>query len=115
MLQISYAVQLVIAVSIAYVWIVRFDNIVAEFREYGYSDLFRNTIGAAKIALSTLLVVGIWYPAPVSGAALGMGALMVGAQYSHWRTGHAALKYLPSFVLLLLSIFVAAVHAGMLS
>jgi hypothetical protein len=113
--QLSNVTQVVIALSIAFVWVARFDNIVREFHEYGYSDTFRSAIGAAKIALATLLVVGIWFPAPVVGAALGMAALMAGAQWSHVRARHGWQKFVPSLVLLVLSLFVAAVHAGVLT
>ncbi len=61
----SIIAQVIVALSIGYVWIFRFDNIVKEFKQYGLSDLTRSIIGAAKIALSTLLIAGIWYPALV--------------------------------------------------
>ena len=53
--------QIIIAISIAVVWVFRFDNIVKEFNQYGLSDLMRSLVGAAKISLATLLVAGIWY------------------------------------------------------
>ena len=53
--------QIIIAVSILIVWVFRFDNIVVEFKQYGLSDLIRSMVGAAKISLATLLVVGIFY------------------------------------------------------
>ena len=56
---IHYAIisQVIIALSVAYVWIFRFDNIVKEFKQYGLSDLTRTIVGSSKIALSTLLVM----------------------------------------------------------
>ncbi|MBK7084838.1 MAG: DoxX family protein [Flavobacteriales bacterium] len=54
--------QLVGACSVAYVWIFRYPNVVAEFQHFGLSDEVRNAVGAAKTALATMLVVGIWYP-----------------------------------------------------
>ena len=61
----SIVAQLIVAVSILFVWTFRFDNIVKEFKQYGLSDLVRSIVGASKIALSTLLLAGIWYPALV--------------------------------------------------
>jgi hypothetical protein len=113
MLELAHVAQVVIALSIGCVWVLRFDRIAAEFREYGFSDTFRSAIGAAKIALATLLVVGLWYPPPVVGAALSMALLMGGAQYAHARVRHAWRAFVPSLVLLVLSLFVAAVHAGL--
>lgn len=115
MLNLSIIAQVAIASAVLFVWIFRFENIVREFEEYRLSVLFRSFIGASKIALSTLLVVGIWFPAPVLVAALGMAVLMAGAQWSHLKVHHAFAKFVPSLVLLLLSLFVAAVHAGVVS
>lgn len=106
--------QLIIAFSIVVVWVFRFDNIVKEFKQYGLPDLVRTMVGAVKIALATLLVAGIWYPSLVLVPALLMALLMVGAQIAHFRAKNPWHKYVPSFVLLVLSLFVAAAHAGMI-
>jgi hypothetical protein len=103
--------QVVIAVSIVVVWVLRFDNIVLEFEHFKISNLLRNAIGASKIALSTLLVAGIWYPRLVLIPAILMGLLMVGAQWTHFRVRNPLLKFVPSLVLLILSAFVAVAHA----
>lgn len=112
--QVYAAAQIVIAVSIAIVWIGRFDNIVKEFRQFGLPDLVRTLVGATKTALATLLVAGIWYPVPVVVPALVMAVLMAGAQGAHFSVGNPWPKFLPSLTLLLLSVFVAGVHAGFL-
>ena len=52
--------NIIIAVSIIIVWVFRFDNIINEFKQYGLPDIMRNTVGAMKISLSTLLIVSIW-------------------------------------------------------
>jgi len=106
--------QLVIAFSVVFVWVFRFDNIVKEFKQYGLPDLIRTMVGAAKISLATLLVAGIWYPSLVLIPALLMALLMVAAQIAHIRAKNPWHKYVPSFILLLLSLFVAAAHAGMI-
>lgn len=106
--------QLVIAASIVYVWIFRFDNIVTEFQHFRFSALFRNAVGVAKLALATVLVIGVWYPALVIAAALGMSALMIGAQWAHFRVSNPWGKHVPSALLLALSLFVAGEYAGMI-
>ena len=80
---IAIAAQLIIAVSIIIVWVFRFDNIVVEFKQYGLSDLVRSMVGASKISLATLLVVGIFYQKVVFLSALLMAFLMVCAQIAH--------------------------------
>lgn len=107
--------QVIIALSIAIVWIGRFDNIVKEFKEYGIPDVVRNVVGATKISLATLLLAGIWYPSLVLVPALIMAFLMLCAQIAHFRARHPWQKYLPSLGLLILSLFVAGVHSGLFS
>lgn len=53
-------VQMAIAISVAYVWIFRFHNVEKEFNQFGLSVTVRSFVGAAKTALATLLLVGIW-------------------------------------------------------
>jgi hypothetical protein len=112
--QIAILAQLVVAVSIVIVWVFRFDNIVREFKQYGLSDLVRNSVGASKIALATILVLGIQYEVPVVAAALMMAFLMVCAQGFHIKVRNPLKKYLPSAFLLLLSLFIAAYHHGLI-
>jgi hypothetical protein len=105
----SIIAQVIVALSIGYVWIFRFDNIVKEFKQYGLSDLTRNLVGAAKIALSTLLVAGIWYSHMVLIPALLIAFLMLSAQYFHFKVGNPWQKHMPSLLLLILCLFIAAV------
>ena len=99
--------QLTVAISVAYVWIFRFDNVVKEFKQFGLSDLSRNLVGATKISLATLLVAGIWYSSLVFIPAILMGLLMIGAQYFHFKISNPFMKHLPSLILLVLSAFIA--------
>ena len=111
---IAILAQLIIAISILIVWVFRFDNIVIEFKQYDLSDLIRSMVGASKIALATLLVVGIFYKEVVFISALLMAFLMVCAQIAHIKVKNPLSKYIPSFLLLILSLFVAAVDYGLL-
>ena len=51
---ISLLFQGVVAVSVLIVWVFRYHNVITEFQQFGYSDVFRNFVGASKIAISTL-------------------------------------------------------------
>jgi hypothetical protein len=101
--------QVIVALSIVYVWIFRYDNIVKEFHQYGLSDLTRSITGSAKIALSTLLVAGIWFPDLVLIPSLLIALLMASAQYFHFKAGNPWRKHIPSFLLLAVSLFIAGV------
>ena len=48
--------KIIIAISIFIVWVVRFDNIVDEFKHFGLSNIIRSLVGAAKISMSTVLI-----------------------------------------------------------
>jgi hypothetical protein len=106
--------QVFIACSIALVWVIRFPNVVAEFHEYGIPDWMRTLVGAVKVSLATLLVAGIWYPALVPVPALLMAALMLCALAAHLKVHHAWQKYVPSGLLMVLSLFVAYVYAKLI-
>ena len=112
---LSICAQLIIAISVGYVWIFRFDNIVKEFKQYGISDLLRNMVGAAKIALSTLLIAGLWFPALVLYPSLLMAGLMACAQVAHAKVKNPWPKFIPSAILLFLSLFVAGIHSAYFS
>ena len=114
MSELAGVAQLIVAVSIFYVWIFRFENIVKEFNQYRLSVFIRSMVGAAKIALSTLLVAGIWYPSLILIPALLLALLMAAAQYFHFKTGNPWQKRIPSLLLLLLCIFIAAVSQNLL-
>ena len=112
--KIAIYCQLIIAISVINVWVFRFDNIVKEFVEYGLSDLIRNIVGATKISLSTLLIVGIFYEKVVLASSLLMAFLMICAQIAHVSIKNPIVKYIPSFILLFLSLFVAGVNQGII-
>ena len=99
--------QLIIAISVVYVWTFRFHNVLKEFEQFGLSDLTRNIVGATKISLATLLIVGLWYSSLVLIPSIFMGLLMIGAQYFHLKISNPFIKHLPSLILLVLSAFIA--------
>ena len=100
--------QIIVSISVIIVWIFRYDNIVIEFKQYKLSDLLRNIVGAAKISLATMFILGIWYKDLLIGSSLAMAFLMVCAQLAHVKVKNPWPKYVPSFILLVLSLFIAA-------
>ena len=95
-------VQLSIALSVAYVWIFRFHNVLKEFTSFGLSDVVRNFVGVSKTALSTLLIVGIWYNDLVLVSSILMGLFMIAAQFFHFKVSNPFKQRLPSLLLLIL-------------
>jgi len=111
---VSILAQLIVSTSIIIVWVFRYDNIVSEFKQYGLSDTVRNIVGASKIILATILALDVWYEVPVIAAALSMAFLMICAQAFHVKVRNPLKKYVPSAFLLLLSVFIAAFHHGLI-
>jgi len=123
MRETSIILQLVIAAGIVNVWILRFSrptpwrpdgaaNMAEEFARYGFPAWMRRSIGAAKLTLAALLIVGIWYEplAVASGAAMAL--LMLGALAAHVRIADPLRKSLPAFSLFLSSVLVVLLRSG---
>ena len=99
-------VQVIVAISVVYVWVFRYHNVVREFMEFGVNDILRNVVGASKISLATLLVVGVWFPSLVLIPSFLMGALMICAQFFHFKVKNPLVKHIPSLILLILCFFI---------
>ena len=65
-------------------------------------------MGATKLALAALLLVGIVYAQVALPAAMGMAALMVGALWAHARVRDPLIKSVPALGMLVLSLLVVA-------
>ena len=111
---LSLFFQVVVAVSVLIVWVFRYHNVITELQQFGYSDVFRNFVGASKIATSTLLLTGICYKELTLYAAVSMAVFMFAAQLSHLRVKNPFLQRLPSLVFLLMSLVVALFHSGVI-
>jgi len=101
--------QIIVATSVAYVWIFRYDVIIKEFKQFGLSDLTRTFVGAFKISLATLLIAGIWYSSLITIPAILMGLLMLAAQYYHFKIKNPFIKHFPSLIFLILCVFITLV------
>jgi hypothetical protein len=99
--------QVVVAISVYFVWIFRFHNVLKEFEEFGLSDIVRNFVGASKISIAALLIVGVWQSSYVFISSILMGLFMIAAQYFHFKVKNPFIKHLPSLVLLILCAFIA--------
>src|SRR5210317_1124542 len=110
--------QIIIALGIFNVWIIRYGketnwrggeakNMKEEFASYGLPGGFMVLIGAAKIILAICLIIGIWVPVLVKPSATAMAFLMIGAVSMHVKVKDSMQKSLPAFMMLLLSLVVS--------
>lgn len=110
MVNILFLSTFIVAASVVYVWIFRFDNVVIEFKRFGLNDLVRNFVGVSKISLATSLIISVYYSHNmllIISASL-MALFMFGAQAFHFRIRNTFVKHLPSFLLLVLCIVIIA-------
>lgn len=105
--ELTQLIQITLAISVGFVWVFRFHNVITEFKKFGLSDLTRNFVGASKISLATLIVVGVWHPSLVFIPSILMGLFMIAAQYFHFKAKSIFIKHLPSLILLILCAFLA--------
>jgi len=114
---ISIIAQIIIALGIFNVWILRYNkptrwrggesgNMKEEFATYGLPGWSVSAIRALKILLAVLLIIGIWVPALVIPSAIGMAVLMLGAIAMHIKVKDSFKKSLPALSMLLLSVIV---------
>tara|TARA_Y100000768_G_scaffold120788_1_gene89249 strand:+ start:45 stop:389 length:345 start_codon:yes stop_codon:yes gene_type:complete len=114
MFELSSLFQLIVALSVFFVWTIRYDNVVKEFKEFGYSDLLRNFVGVFKISSATLLLAGIWYTDLILIGSISMAFFMFCAQMSHLKIKNPLIKFVPSLIFLLMSLFITAFNCGLI-
>ena len=69
----------------------------------------------AGISLATILLLAICYDGlPLVEASLGMAFFMLCAQIAHIKVKNPLIKYVPSFIFLVLSLFIAAFNYGVI-
>jgi hypothetical protein len=114
---IILSLQSVIALGILNVWLVRpklstayragnARNMEEEFHVYGLSRRFMLFVGATKLLLAVLLIIGIWLPVVTPFAATIMAILMFGAVMMHVKVHDSFKKTSPALLMLLMNLLV---------
>lgn len=110
MTDLTIGLQTLVAASVFFVWVVRYANIVQEFRQYGLPDWLRDLVGILKMTFSAMLLIGIGRPRFAVVGGIGIAILMGAAVVTHLRMKNPALKMLPSLTLLVLSAAIALIN-----
>jgi hypothetical protein len=116
-------VQVVIALGIFNVWILRFgkstewrggssSNMTEEFAVYGLPGWSVQVIGFLKLLCAAGLIIGLWVPRLILPSAAGLAALMVGAVAMHVKVKDPLKKSLPAFTMLVLCLIVVSSQLG---
>jgi uncharacterized membrane protein YphA (DoxX/SURF4 family) len=112
-LAISIILQVIVALGLLNVWLVRAQKSTAyrggsaqslkeEFAAYGLPDWTYYAVGALKVGSAIALIIGIWIPALVRPPAIIVAVLMIGALAMHAKVKDPLSKSVPALVMLLM-------------
>ena len=118
---ISTILQVVVALGLLNVWLVRAQSSTAyrggsaqslkdEFATYGLPEWTFYLVGGLKIGAAILLIVGIWVPQVVRPSAIVVAVLMIGALAMHAKVKDPLTKSLPALMVLLMVVAITLLH-----
>lgn len=97
-------IKIIVLAAVLFVWVVRYENIIKEFKEYQLPAWFRDFVGILKISFVVMLLND-----DKTVVLLGSGGiviLMLGAFFTHIRVKNPVSKMLPSATLMTLSLII---------
>ncbi len=114
---VSLILQVVVALGLLNVWLLRFRqptpyrggqarSMPEEFAAYGLPQWSLWAIGGIKVSCALALLIGIWAPTLVAPAAILIALLMVGAITMHFRVHDPLIRSLPASLVLGMTAFV---------
>lgn len=112
---LTISLQALVAASIFFVWVVRYDNAIQEFKRYALPDWLRDLVGILKLTFSLLLLIGIERKPFAIAGGLGIAFLMGCAFIIHLRVKNPWFKMLPCLILLALSAVIAWINYRLLN
>ncbi|MCU0453557.1 MAG: DoxX family protein [Bacteroidetes bacterium] len=107
---LTIALQALVAASILFVWVVRYANIVEEFRHYQLPEWLRDLVGILKSSFALMLLIGIERPTLAVVGGVGIAILMGAAVITHLRVKNPVFKMLPSLTLMAMSAAIALIN-----
>ncbi len=90
--------------SIFFVWVVRYQNIIEEFKLYKLPDWLRDFVGILKLSFALMLHSRDLFV--VLLGASGIAFLMASALFTHWRVKNPFEKMIPAISLFSISSFI---------
>jgi uncharacterized membrane protein YphA (DoxX/SURF4 family) len=117
MMTLVYALQIIIALGLLNVWLIRSGqatpyrggnatSMEEEFRVYGFSRWFMLIIGSVKVVMAICLLAGLWYPQLTRAAAAVIVPLMIAAVFMHFKVRDPWPKAAPATAVLLMALLV---------
>ena len=104
--------KILVGVSIFFVWVVRYQNIIEEFKLYHLPDWLRDLVGVFKITFAVMLQTTSAYLVLLGSG--GIAILMAAALITHFRMKTPYVKRLPSVVLLFICLLLFSIEYSLL-
>ena len=102
LIDIISGLKIIVLAAVVFVWFIRYDNIVKEFKEYQYPNWLRDLVGILKI--TCVLLIQLENVNLMKLGCIGLAALMAAAVLTHLKVKNPIGKMLPSLTLLTCSI-----------
>ena len=101
-INIIHILKIIVFTSVLFVWVVRYQNIVEEFKLYGYPSWLRDFVGILKISFVIMILNAD--TVMVKAGSLGICILMLFALFTHIKVKNNVTKMIPALSLFILSI-----------
>lgn len=116
---VSLIVQVLVALGLLNVWLLRFHrptpyrgaharSMPEEFAAYGLPHWSLWAVGGIKVLCALALLIGVWVPTLVAPAAVIITLLMVGAITMHFKVHDPLIRSVPATIVLALTALVLA-------
>ncbi len=102
--EIFTVVKTVVFSAVLFVWVIRYQNIVEEFKHFAYPNWLRDLVGISKVTSVVLIMNSD--PSLVKLGATVISVLMVAAFVTHLKVKNPVAKMLPSLTLLALNLLI---------
>ena len=106
------ALKIIVGASIFFVWVVRYHNIVEEFKEFQLPEWLRDIVGIFKIAFAIMLQTSSAHLVLLGYG--GIAILMVAALVTNFRDNTPYFKRIPSALLLMISLLLFLIEYSLL-
>lgn len=96
--------KIIVMTSVLFVWVIRYENIVTEFKQYGLPAWLRDLVGILKISFVIMLM-----NENANVVLLGSGgivALMLAALFTHFCVSNPFNKMIPALTLMSFSLVI---------
>ena len=121
MIKLTIILNLIIAVTLLNVWLIRFNkptmyrggdsnSMADEFSTYGLPKWFMYVIGFMKVIIAILLIVGIWVTALNFYCYISLCVLMIGAIIMHLKVKDQIIKSVPALSILTLLLVLLGIN-----